>query len=95
MARRFASGPAQRFAPGEIIFEVGDKEAPAWLVLEGAVDIASRDGLDHETAIVTHRAGQIIGEISQLAGRASLAGGQAGAEGCTALAVRRRRICAR
>jgi thioredoxin reductase (NADPH) len=85
VARRFASGPAQRFKPGEIIFEVGDKEAPAWLVLEGAVDIASRDGLDHDTPIVTHRAGQIIGEISQLSGRASLAGGKAGAEGSTVL----------
>ena len=44
-----------------------------------------RDGLDHEAAITTHGAGQFSGEVSQLAGRRSLAGGRAGPEGCTAL----------
>jgi thioredoxin reductase (NADPH) len=84
-ASRFASGEARRFEAGEIVFDVGEKNVPAWLLLDGAIDIVRRDGLDHETAIVTHRAGQITGEISQLAGRTSLAAGRAGPEGCTAL----------
>ena len=38
-----------------------------------------------ETAITSHHAGQFSGEVSQLAGRQSLAGGRAGTKGCTAL----------
>nr|WP_238691617.1 hypothetical protein [Xanthomonas arboricola] len=34
ITRRFASGPAQRFDAGEIVFEVGDAHAPVWVVLE-------------------------------------------------------------
>ena len=84
-ASRFASGEARRFEPGELVFDVGEKNVPAWLLLDGTMDIVRRDGLDHETAIVTHHAGQMTGEITQLAGRTSLAGGRAGPEGCTAL----------
>jgi thioredoxin reductase (NADPH) len=28
-ARRFASGPARNFVPGEIVFDVGERHAPA------------------------------------------------------------------
>ncbi|MGZ5863621.1 MAG: FAD-dependent oxidoreductase, partial [Methyloceanibacter sp.] len=84
-ARRFASGPARDFAPGEIVFGVGERYAPAWLVLRGSIDVVRRDGLNREAAITTHHVGQFSGEVSQLAGRDSLAQGRAGAEGCTAL----------
>jgi thioredoxin reductase (NADPH) len=84
-AKRFASGEARRFAAGEIVFDVGERNAPAWIVLEGSMAVVRRDGLAHEAAITTHRVGQISGEVSQLAGRASLARGRAGPEGCTAL----------
>jgi thioredoxin reductase (NADPH) len=84
-AKRFASGDVRLFAPGEAVFDVGERQAPAWLVLEGTIEVVGRDGLDHEMAITTHRAGQITGELSQLSGRASLATGRAGPEGCTAL----------
>jgi thioredoxin reductase (NADPH) len=83
-AKRFASGPARKFAPGEIVFDVGE-HAPAWLVLKGSIDAVRRDGLNREAAITTHGVGQFSGEVSQLAGRESLASGRAGAEGCTAL----------
>ena len=84
-AKRFASGPARTFSPGEIMFDVGERQAPAWLVLEGSMDIVRRDGLNRETAITTHHAGQFSGEVSQIAGRQSLASGKAGPDGCTAL----------
>jgi thioredoxin reductase (NADPH) len=84
-ARRFASGEARSFAPGEVVFEVGERAAPAWLVLEGTIDVVRRDGLNHEAAVTTLGVGQFSGEISQLAGRASLAAGRAGPRGCTAL----------
>jgi thioredoxin reductase (NADPH) len=84
-AKRFASGPAREFAPGEIVFDVGERKAPAWLVLKGSIDVTRRDGLNRVVAITTHHIGQISGEVSQLAGRESLASGRAGEEGCTAL----------
>ena len=84
-AKRFASGPARAFAPGETVFDVGESHVPAWLLLEGTVDLLRRDGLHHESPIVTLGAGQFTGEVSQLGGRATLAACRAGPEGCTAL----------
>jgi thioredoxin reductase (NADPH) len=84
-AKRFASGAPRDFAPGEVVFDAGVANAPAWLVLKGSIDVVRRDGLSRETFITTHHAGQFSGEVSQLAGRQSLAAGRAGAEGCTAL----------
>lgn len=84
-AKRFASGPAREFAPGDIVYDVGERQAPAWLVLKGAIDVTRRDGLNREVPITTHHVGQISGEVSQLAGRESLACGRAGEEGCTAI----------
>ena len=85
VARRFASGDSRRFAPGEIVFDIGQRDTPAWLLLQGSIEAVRRDGLGHETAIVSHGPGQITGEVTQLAGRASLAAGRAGPEGCTAV----------
>ena len=85
VAKRFASGRSREFAPGEIVFDVGERQAPAWLVLRGSIDVVRRDGLNREAAITSHGVGQFSGEVSQLAGRASLASGRAGPEGCIAL----------
>jgi len=84
-ARRFASGPEREFAPGEIVYNAGERDVPAWLVLKGSIAVVRRDGLDHETAITTLGPGQFSGEVSQLAGAATLASASAGPEGCTAL----------
>jgi thioredoxin reductase (NADPH) len=84
-ARRFASGPARNFVPGEIVFDVGERHAPAWLVLKGSIDVVRRDGLNHEAAITSLGPGQFSGEVSQLAGAATLASARAGPEGCSAL----------
>ncbi|MGK9145006.1 FAD-dependent oxidoreductase [Xanthomonas euvesicatoria] len=85
ITRRFASGPAQRFDAGDPVFEVGDAHAPVWVVLEGAIEVVRRDGLGNEKPITRHTPGQFTGEVSQLAGRASLAAGRAGPDGCLAL----------
>ncbi len=69
-AKRFASGPSREFAPGEIVFDVGERHAPAWLVLKGSIDVVRRDGLNHEAAITSLGPGQFSGEVSQLAGAA-------------------------
>lgn len=84
-AKRFASDPARDFAPGEIIFDVGERNIPIWLVLKGSIQAVRRDGLNHESAITTLGVGQFSGEVSQLAGHGTLVLGRAGAEGCTAV----------
>jgi thioredoxin reductase (NADPH) len=84
-ARRFASGPETRFAAGQPVYAIGAQGAPAWLVLDGAIEITRRDGLNHDAPITTERVGQFTGEVNQLAGRPSIAAGRAGPEGCTAL----------
>jgi hypothetical protein len=64
-ALRFASGLERHFAPGEIVYDHGQQDAPSWLVLSGS----GRDGLDREAPIVTFGPGQFTGEVNQLAGR--------------------------
>lgn len=85
IARRFASGPEARFSPGQTVYAIGAQDAPAWLVLEGSIEVFRRDGLSHEALITTHGAGQLTGEVNQLAGRPSIAAGRAGPAGSTAL----------
>ena len=84
-ARRFASGPPRRFEPGEALYEIGDHDAPAWLVLEGTIEVSRRDGVTDEAHLTTHRPGEFSGEVNQLAGRASIAAGHAGEQGCVAI----------
>jgi thioredoxin reductase (NADPH) len=84
-ARRFASGPERHFAAGESVYAIGEQGVPAWLVLEGTIDVVRRDGLSREAPITTHRSGQLSGEVNQLAGRPAIAAGRAGSNGCIAL----------
>jgi thioredoxin reductase (NADPH) len=84
-ARRFASGPERHFRPQESVYAIGEQGAPAWLVLQGSIDVVRRDGLTHEAPITTHGVGQFSGEVNQLAGRPAIAAGRAGSNGCVAL----------
>jgi|SRR5579862_68885 len=84
-AKRFASGPAQRFAGGVPVYDVGVRNAPSWLVLEGSLEIMRRDGLHRQSSVVSLGPAQFSGEVSQLSGRGTLASASAGPEGCTAL----------
>jgi thioredoxin reductase (NADPH) len=83
-ARRFASGEPRRFAPGELMFDAGDRPVPTWLVLEGSIEISRHDGRGHVLAIAVEGTGQFSGEVSQLTGRPSLATGRAGPAGAIA-----------
>jgi thioredoxin reductase (NADPH) len=84
-ARRFASGEARTFAPGEVVHDAAGRQVPAWLVLGGGIEIVIRDGLNHGGVVATLGAGQFTGEVSQLAGRSALTAARAGPQGCTAL----------
>jgi thioredoxin reductase (NADPH) len=85
IVKRFADTEVRRFAPGESIFEVGDRGVPAWFILEGSVELFGRDGLDEEIALRELEVGQFTGELHQLADRPALAGARAGSDGCVAL----------
>ncbi len=85
IARRFSSGPEAHFAAGETLYAIASRGTPAWLVIQGSIDIVRRDGLCHEAPITTLSPGQFSGEVNQLAGRPSIAAGTAGPDGCTAL----------
>jgi thioredoxin reductase (NADPH) len=84
-AKRFASGAARHFASGEPIYDVGQRNIPSWMVLDGSLEIVRRDGLHRQSSVVSLGAGQFSGEVSQLAGRGTLAAAQGGPDGCTAL----------
>jgi thioredoxin reductase (NADPH) len=83
-ALRFASAPARHFAPDEKLLDVGDRNTAVWLVVEGSIIASRRDGLGRERIFATGGPGQFSGEVSDLAGHASLAMVCAGPEGCTA-----------
>src|ERR1700726_5317504 len=83
-ALRVASGPARHFAPDEKLLDVGDRNMAVWLVIEGSIVASRRDGLGRERIFATGGPGQFSGEVSDLAGHASLAMVCAGPDGCTA-----------
>ena len=85
VARRFASGQARDFPAGGNVYAIGEGSAPVWLVTAGRMDIVRRDGLSGETSVWSYGPGQFSGELNQLAGAPSIAGGRAGPQGCTAL----------
>ncbi len=85
-AKRFASSKLRSFNPGEEIFTVGEKNAPALLVLAGELGAFRHDGFRPDRDVAIHRVGQISGEINQLSGRPTLAGLRAGPKGCTVAA---------
>jgi len=93
VVKRFADKSLERsFAPGEVLYEIGDRSVPAWFVLEGSIEVAGRDGLDQETLLHAMQPGQFTGELHQLGDRPTLTRASAGAEGCTALPLDAQRL---
>ena len=86
-AKRFASGPVQNFKAGDLVYDVGTRNAPAWLVLDGTLEVIRRDGLHRESSVISLSAGQFSGEVSQLSGHSTIAAGRAGPDGCAALPI--------
>ncbi len=83
-ALRFASGPPTRYAPHETLYRPGDAAVPAFLLLAGSIAVIRHDMVGRESLVTLHEAGQITGEVAQLAGRPSLVEGRAGPDGCEA-----------
>ncbi|MBJ3777121.1 FAD-dependent oxidoreductase [Acuticoccus mangrovi] len=84
-ARRFASGAERSFAPGERVYDIGERNVPAWLVLKGSIIASQQGGTGREAVIVVHGPGQMSGETAQLSGRAGLTSARAGDAGALAV----------
>jgi thioredoxin reductase (NADPH) len=82
-ARRFG-GPPVTFERDALVFELGQADTPAYLVLAGSIVAARRDPLGGLSVVTTHSAGELTGEIGQLSGGPSLAEGRAGVDGAEA-----------
>ena len=74
--RRFATKEVVHFAPGEPIFEVGEKCAPAWFLTEGSANLFGRDGFDEIIPLRELESGQFTGELKSASGQ-TVAGGRA------------------
>jgi thioredoxin reductase (NADPH) len=85
VVKRFAEAHERNFAPGESIFNVGERGVSSWFLLKGSAEVSGRDGLNQEIELQTLDSGQFTGELHQLTGRPTLAGAVAGPGGCTAI----------
>ena len=68
--RRF--GELRHYSPAEALARVGSVGHGLIIVLAGHVDISQHDQSGRRTPIVTHGAGDFMGELAQLAGRPAL-----------------------
>jgi thioredoxin reductase (NADPH) len=68
--RRF--GEPRSYAAGERISRTGEVTPGFFVVLSGEIAIEQRDSVGHQQLIVTHGAGNFMGELAQLTGRPAL-----------------------
>src|ERR1700737_2470218 len=67
-------------APGDVLFQEGDRGFSFFVVLEGAVEIVEQSrGTPHEVTV--HQPGEFTGDVDTLSGRAALVTGRATARG--------------
>jgi thioredoxin reductase (NADPH) len=86
VARQFATENPRHFDAGEVLYRIGERHAPVFVVLAGELHTYRKQATGEDQLIATLGTGHISGEVSQLGGRAALAGGRAGAAGCDVLA---------
>ncbi|MEI5667883.1 FAD-dependent oxidoreductase [Bosea sp. CCNWLW174] len=84
-ARRFASGAPHGFGPGDVVYEIGDRNAPSWLILDGSADAIRRSAAGQSSLVTTYGPGQFTGETNQLTGRPALMSVVAGNAGAIAI----------
>ena len=73
-------GHVRPIAPGDVLFQEGDRGFSFYVVLEGAVEIVEQSGgTPREVAV--HEAGEFTGDVDTLSGRAALVTARATARG--------------
>ncbi|WP_316188072.1 MULTISPECIES: FAD-dependent oxidoreductase [unclassified Bradyrhizobium] len=85
VARRFASEDARRFDAHETIYDIGARNIPAWMILEGSADARMRGAAGKSSLVTTYRRGQFTGETNHLSGRPTLMSVVAGEQGALAV----------
>jgi thioredoxin reductase (NADPH) len=70
-------GESKFYAKGERILKAGEVAPGLVVVLSGKVEITQGFGTDQREVIVTHQAGQFVGELAQLSSHPSLVDGYA------------------
>ena len=70
------AGTEVRFADGEWLWEIGDRERPLYAVLEGAIEVIRRD-LHGESVVATFVPRQFSGETTMMSSRGALLAGRA------------------
>jgi thioredoxin reductase (NADPH) len=71
IARVCAFGREQSFPAGALVWEVGDREVPFYVVLDGELEVVHPYG-DLERPVTIHRHGEFTGEMALLVGRRTL-----------------------
>src|SRR6266436_5658216 len=73
-------GRVRPIAPGDLLFQEGDRGFSFYVVLDGAVEIVEQSrGTSREVTV--HEPGEFTGDVDTLSGRASLVTGRATARG--------------
>src|ERR1700687_2050366 len=73
-------GRVRSIAPGDVLFQEGDRGFSFYVVLDGAVEIVEQSrGTSREVTV--HEPGEFTGDVDTLSGRASLVTGRATAPG--------------
>ena len=80
VARVAPHGRTRAVAPGEVLFEVGRRDVPFYVVTEGEIEIVQPSDAG-ERVVAVHRPGQFTGESNMLSNRRSLAGARASMPG--------------
>jgi thioredoxin reductase (NADPH) len=75
------SGRERAVSSGETIWDIGDRGASFYVVLDGELEIVRRDAFGLETVLVVHRRGSFTGETTLLSRRAAIVAGRAGSDG--------------
>jgi thioredoxin reductase (NADPH) len=68
-------GKLRHVAKGDILFEPGDSSVPFFVLLSGAMEIV-QPGLNGETPVASHVAGEFTGEMTMISGRKCLVRGR-------------------
>jgi len=85
VVRRFAETHERNFAPGETLYDVGQRAVATWFLLRGSAQITGRDGVNQPIELQRLESGQFTGELHQLTGGPTLAAAVAGPDGCVAI----------
>jgi thioredoxin reductase (NADPH) len=70
-------GTERTFAPGAVLWNIGDRDTDFYVVLDGTLEVVRRDALGADSVVANHTPGRFSGETVMLSGRATMLAGHA------------------